>query len=303
MKKATIATDGASKGNPGAAGIGVVIRDETGTVVREIGEKIPDATNNVAEYTALIRGLSEALDMGFAVAEVNSDSELMVRQINGRYQVKNEGILPLYESARNLMRMFKSVSVHHVTRDKNKEADKLASEAASPKPVKEAKPVTKQKDAKKPQQTLLLDEEIKPPKKPCVVSPGMIIQKITVRTASRTQFVDITRDIQDAVRASGLADGLCTVFVPHTTAGITINENADPDVTADLIDALNKLAPQSAHYRHAEGNSDSHLKASLMGSSVNVLVEGGRLVLGAWQSVYFCEFDGPRTRQVYVRVG
>ncbi|HUV05536.1 MAG TPA: secondary thiamine-phosphate synthase enzyme YjbQ, partial [Armatimonadota bacterium] len=129
-----------------------------------------------------------------------------------------------------------------------------------------------------------------------------MIQRLSVRTSARTQFVDITHEVQAAVNSSGVSNGLCTVYVPHTTAGITINENADPDVTRDIIDTLERLVPRGAGYRHTEGNADSHVKASIMGFSVNVFVENGRLVLGTWQGIYFCEFDGPRSRQVYVRV-
>ncbi|MHB1002076.1 MAG: secondary thiamine-phosphate synthase enzyme YjbQ [Armatimonadota bacterium] len=123
-----------------------------------------------------------------------------------------------------------------------------------------------------------------------------------VRTISRNQFVDITHEVQDVVSASGISDGVCVVCIPHTTAGITINENADPDVTSDMIDTLNRLVPQSDSYRHAEGNSDAHVKASMMGFSVTVFVENGRLLLGTWQGIYFCEFDGPRNRHVFIRV-
>ena len=280
MKRATIAVDGASKGNPGPAGIGIVISDESGKVIKEISEYIGDATNNIAEYTALIRGLSEALDRGVSHVVVNTDSELMARQISGRYRVKNEGLLPLFESVLDLMGKFKTASINHVTRDKNKQADKLAS-----------------KSIKSAAQPSLIEEEAAP-------SPEVkMIQRIGVRTSTRTQFLDITREIQDAVKSSGISDGVCTVYVPHTTAGITINENADPDVTRDIIDTLERLVPQNAGYRHVEGNADSHVKASLMGFSVDVFVENSQLVLGTWQGIYFCEFDGPRNRQIYVRFG
>lgn len=130
-----------------------------------------------------------------------------------------------------------------------------------------------------------------------------MIQRIGIRTTARTQFLDITREIAEVVRSAGLSEGICTVYVPHTTAGITINENADPDVVRDMIDTLERLVPRNAAYHHVEGNADAHVKASVMGSSVSILVENGRLVLGTWQGIYFCEFDGPRHRQVYVRVG
>lgn len=124
-----------------------------------------------------------------------------------------------------------------------------------------------------------------------------------VRTTKRTEFVDITAEVQSAVSESGLDDGTVTVFVPHTTAGITINENADPSVVSDIADALEKVVPWRAGYKHAEGNAAAHVKASLMGSSVRVLVSGGHLQLGTWQGIYFCEFDGPRKRKVWVGSG
>lgn len=123
----------------------------------------------------------------------------------------------------------------------------------------------------------------------------------SVSTRQRTEFVNITRQVQAAVKALGLVDGVVTAFVPHTTAGVTINENADPDVTADMADALERAVPWLAGYRHGEGNAAAHVKASMMGSSVQVIVSGGRLQLGTWQGIYFCEFDGPRERQVWVK--
>lgn len=122
----------------------------------------------------------------------------------------------------------------------------------------------------------------------------------TVQTRERTQLVDITADVEKAVSALGLENGVVTVFVPHTTAGITINENADPDVVADIKTALDRLVPWQAAYRHGEGNAAAHIKASLLGSSVRAIVEGGRLQLGTWQGIYLCEFDGPRARKVWV---
>ena len=125
-----------------------------------------------------------------------------------------------------------------------------------------------------------------------------------VRTTQRDQFVEITDRVQQLVGDSGVASGAAIVYVPHTTAGVTINENADPDVVHDMLLTLRRLVPKDASgYRHAEGNSDSHVKASMMGSSCRVLIEKGRLVLGTWQGIYFCEFDGPRTRQVHVQIG
>lgn len=121
-----------------------------------------------------------------------------------------------------------------------------------------------------------------------------------VRTPERECLLDVTAQVSRAVEASGLRDGLCVIFVPHTTAGVTINENADPDVARDLLVQLARMVPRSAGYRHAEGNSDAHVKASLMGSSATVPVAGGRLALGTWQAIYLAEFDGPRHRTVHV---
>ncbi|MSR60398.1 MAG: YjbQ family protein [Planctomycetaceae bacterium] len=125
---------------------------------------------------------------------------------------------------------------------------------------------------------------------------------LEIRTRERAQFVEITAEVQRLVSAAGLTSAAAIVYVPHTTAGVTINENADPDVVHDMLLTLGRLVPKDAPgYRHAEGNSDSHVKASMMGASCHVLIEEGRLVLGTWQGIYLCEFDGPRTRQVYVR--
>jgi secondary thiamine-phosphate synthase enzyme len=125
---------------------------------------------------------------------------------------------------------------------------------------------------------------------------------LEVRTRQRDQFVEITEDVQRLVSKSGLRHGAVTVYVPHTTAGVTINENADPDVVHDMLLTLRRLIPKDAPgYRHAEGNSDSHVKASMLGSSCHVLIEEGQLVLGQWQGIYLCEFDGPRTRRVFVQ--
>ena len=126
------------------------------------------------------------------------------------------------------------------------------------------------------------------------------MESLSVRTHSRTEFVDITAAVRTAATDLDPADGVVTVFVPHTTAGITINENADPDVMADIEAALDRAVPWQAGYRHGEGNAAAHVKAGLMGSSVRIIVEGGKLQLGTWQGIYFCEFDGPRTRQVWV---
>jgi len=125
---------------------------------------------------------------------------------------------------------------------------------------------------------------------------------LRVKTERRTQFVDLTNPIREAVGEMGLRDGVLTVFVPHTTAGITINEGADPDVMADLEAALERMVPWVGPWRHGEGNAAAHVKASLMGSSVRILVEKGGLRLGVWQAVYLCEFDGPRNREVWISV-
>ena len=127
------------------------------------------------------------------------------------------------------------------------------------------------------------------------------MKTLSVNTRSRTQFVDITAQVAGVVAESDLSDGIVTVFVPHTTAGVTINENADPDVTVDMDVILDKMVPWSDGYKHGEGNSAAHVKASMMGSSVTVQVEGGNLLLGTWQAIYFCEFDGPRSRKVWVK--
>lgn len=128
------------------------------------------------------------------------------------------------------------------------------------------------------------------------------METISLRTGAKTDFQDITSKVQEIVRASGVSEGVCHLFVPHTTAGITLNEHADPSVAEDIVDRLAALVPQSGHYRHREGNAPSHIKSSLVGNSVSVFIEGGRLVLGTWQGILFCEFDGPRTRNVLVKV-
>ena len=125
---------------------------------------------------------------------------------------------------------------------------------------------------------------------------------VTIKTHRRSELIDVTGQIQDIVRSEGLSDGLVLAYVPHTTAGLTINENADPDVSHDLLARLEQLAPRDlSEYRHMEGNSDAHIKASLVGSSVTIMVEQSKLCLGRWQGIYFCEFDGPRTRQMIVK--
>ena len=123
-----------------------------------------------------------------------------------------------------------------------------------------------------------------------------------VKTPSRIAMVNITARVRELVRESGIEYGICTVFVPHTTAGITINENADPDVVVDMLEEINKMIPFEDDYAHSEGNSAAHIKASMFGSSLQVIIEKGRLMLGTWQGIYFCEFDGPRNRDVYVKI-
>jgi secondary thiamine-phosphate synthase enzyme len=129
----------------------------------------------------------------------------------------------------------------------------------------------------------------------------MELQQFTLNT-EREGFYNITAKVQETVTKSGIHDGLCIVYCPHTTAGITINENADPDVVTDMLLGLRKAFPDRPEFRHSEGNSGAHLKASSVGSSVTVIVSDGRLLLGTWQGIYFCEFDGPRTRKCIVRV-
>lgn len=126
--------------------------------------------------------------------------------------------------------------------------------------------------------------------------------EIPIKSKYRTEFINITNEVQNVVNSSGVKDGVCYIFVPHTTAGVTINESADPDVADDIQQSLNKLVPHSGHYQHAEGNADSHIKASIIGSSEVVFIENGRLKLGTWQGVFFCEFDGPRNRKVWVKI-
>lgn len=128
------------------------------------------------------------------------------------------------------------------------------------------------------------------------------MEQFSVRTQHHTQFLRIDHEVQQAVSRAGVQRGVCHVFVPHTTAGITINENADPDVVRDIIQALEKQVPWRADYAHSEGNAAAHVKASMMGFSQTILIENGALALGTWQSIYFCEFDGPRTRQVWVQI-
>ena len=131
---------------------------------------------------------------------------------------------------------------------------------------------------------------------------GKKMKAIDVQTQSREAMIDLTSRVRDVVSSSNIKEGICLVYVPHTTAGITINENADPCVGTDIISSLEKVVLDSWPYAHSEGNSPAHVKASLIGSSIQTIVENGHLVLGTWQGIFFCEFDGPRKRKVYVKI-
>ncbi|MCB4791131.1 MAG: secondary thiamine-phosphate synthase enzyme YjbQ [Elusimicrobia bacterium] len=128
------------------------------------------------------------------------------------------------------------------------------------------------------------------------------MHELTLKTFDRTQFIDITSKVREILKKSGVTNGLCHIFVPHTTAAITINENADPDVVSDIIQTLDNIIPQNSSYAHREGNSDAHIKAGLLGFSLNVFVKEKQLVLGTWQGIFFTEFDGPRTRKVLIEI-
>lgn len=129
-----------------------------------------------------------------------------------------------------------------------------------------------------------------------------MVKTFNINTSTREEFIDITARIKEVIAESGVSDGMCTVFVPHTTAAVTVNEGADPSVKRDMIVFLQKLVPQKGDYRHMEGNSDAHIKTSMMGSSETFIIEKRHLLLGTWQSIYFCEFDGPRKRKVKIKV-
>jgi secondary thiamine-phosphate synthase enzyme len=128
------------------------------------------------------------------------------------------------------------------------------------------------------------------------------METLQVRSGSRIQFLDITAQVREVIAGSGIQAGMAVVYVPHTTAGVTINEAADPSVVEDITAQLSQLVPYKASYKHVEGNSDAHIKASLVGSSVHLIVSRGAPLLGTWQGIFFCEFDGPRTRKVHVKV-
>ncbi len=129
-----------------------------------------------------------------------------------------------------------------------------------------------------------------------------MLKTIPVHTHNRTEMLDISSQIQEVVRESNQKEGLCCIFVPHTTAGITINENADPSVLEDILQELEKVIPFDDNYHHLEGNSAAHIKSSLVGSSINVIIKNGQLKLGTWQGICFCEFDGPRAREVWIKI-
>ena len=129
-----------------------------------------------------------------------------------------------------------------------------------------------------------------------------MLKYLEVKSGARVEMIDITAEVQELVRSSGIRNGLGQLFVPHTTAGITINEGADPAVQRDMIATLNRLVPADPGYTHAEGNSDAHVKSTLVGSAQTVIIDSGRLLLGTWQAIYFCEFDGPRQRRVAVKL-
>lgn len=129
-----------------------------------------------------------------------------------------------------------------------------------------------------------------------------MIQTIEVRTTSKTELVDITHTVEEAVRKAGVEEGVCHLFVPHTTAAVTVNEHADPSVAEDVLAELEKIVPQHGRYRHLEGNAPAHVKASLIGPSETLLIRANRLLLGTWQGVFFCEFDGPRRRQLHIKI-
>ncbi len=129
-----------------------------------------------------------------------------------------------------------------------------------------------------------------------------MMQTFSIRSSKQTELIDITRMVQEAVQKVGVKEGLCVIFIPHTTAAVTINENADPSVPRDILMELNKIIPFEDRYQHTEGNSAAHIKSSLVGCSQTLLIDSGRLLLGTWQGIFFCEFDGPRNRQVHVKV-
>lgn len=129
-----------------------------------------------------------------------------------------------------------------------------------------------------------------------------MLKEVSISTRSRTELVNVDSEVMGVVKESSIQEGICVVWVPHTTAGVTINENADPSVVRDILYETGKVIPVRDGYQHIEGNSDAHIKSSLFGPSLSLIVTGGRLILGTWQSIYFCEFDGPRNRRMFVKV-
>jgi secondary thiamine-phosphate synthase enzyme len=128
------------------------------------------------------------------------------------------------------------------------------------------------------------------------------LKEIILKTNRRIELIDITAQVAEAVRSSGIREGICVVYCPHTTAGLTINEHADPNVASDIVNRLSKLVPHNENYAHIEGNADAHIKSTLTGNSVQLIVNNGNLLLGVWQGIFFCEYDGPRNRRVWVQV-
>ncbi|HRS91241.1 MAG TPA: secondary thiamine-phosphate synthase enzyme YjbQ [Candidatus Marinimicrobia bacterium] len=128
------------------------------------------------------------------------------------------------------------------------------------------------------------------------------MKEIILKTNRRIELIDITAQVAEAVRSSGIREGICVVYCPHTTAGLTINEHADPNVASDIVNRLSKLVPHNENYAHIEGNADAHIKSTLTGNSVQLIVNNGNLLLGIWQGIFFCEYDGPRNRRVWVQV-
>lgn len=129
-----------------------------------------------------------------------------------------------------------------------------------------------------------------------------MIRYINVKSRTRTEFIDITERVQEIINEEGVKEGLCYIYVPHTTAGITINEGADPSVQRDIVSTLNRLIPFEGDYHHREGNADAHIKSTIVGVSQYIMIEQGKLSLGTWQAIYFCEFDGPRHRRVHIKI-
>lgn len=129
-----------------------------------------------------------------------------------------------------------------------------------------------------------------------------MVETISIKTSSGEEFKDITSLVAEKVKSAGVSEGIVTVFVPHTTAAVTINEDADPSVVRDIVSSLDRVIPVVGNYSHLEGNSHAHIKSSIIGSSRQIIVEGGKLKLGTWQGIYFCEFDGPRRREVWIKI-